>query len=211
MRAMFAPKVMGFGALGLVVAGCAKAPAHSTLARSVDTEPATETASAAPGLPPSEARDAPTGSELVPVPEAVTRLHRNAFREAAGDSKLDRVVCFVTLHEASLKRGEIFPLVLFADGSVATWRQKATGSEEPFFAKLSREEQAQATQLIAAIPRATGTASETFAASSLVMGVSVRVNEQVQTLYFDHHRMPSALAQLVGLLKQRLEATNRAP
>jgi hypothetical protein len=42
------------------------------------------------------------------------------------------------------------------------------------------------------------------------MGVSTRTNgERVETLYFEHQRLPKAVSELVGTLKARLEATNR--
>ena len=43
------------------------------------------------------------------------------------------------------------------------------------------------------------------------MGMSTRSGERVETLYFELERIPSALSQLVGMLKHRLEATNRRP
>jgi hypothetical protein len=105
--------------------------------------------------------------------------------------------------------GASYPLVLFEGGSVATWRQTPAGGEDPFFAKLAAEEQARAAELIAAIPAERSLARETFDASLLVMGVSTRLNEHVDTLYFESRRIPAALSELVSLMKQRLEATNR--
>lgn len=204
---MSASRVTGFGVLWLVVAGCAKAPPQPTDTRSLDAAPATATTSA----PLTASRDAPAGAELLPIPDAVARLHRNAFSSAAVDPKLGGVRCFVTLHDAGLERGEFFPLVLFEDGAVATWRQTATGKEEPFFATLSSDEQARATQLVEALKGVRGAARATFARSTLVMGVSLRVSTEVQTLYFDQREVPAPLNLLVALLKQRLEATNRAP
>jgi hypothetical protein len=43
------------------------------------------------------------------------------------------------------------------------------------------------------------------------MGVITRVDERVETLYFDNARIPAALSHLVGMLKQRLEAKYRRP
>ena len=108
---MSANRVTAFGVLWLLVAGCAKAPHDSTDARRVDAAPAT--APATTRVPANASRDAPVGAEQLPVPEAVARLHRNAFSDAAVDPKLGGVLCVVTLHDAALERGELFPLVLF--------------------------------------------------------------------------------------------------
>jgi hypothetical protein len=41
------------------------------------------------------------------------------------------------------------------------------------------------------------------------MCVSLRVGDRQETHYFEHERIPEPLGQLVGMLKHRLEATNR--
>lgn len=168
--------------------------------------PPTAASSAAEGAP----SPAPTPDAL-PIPEAVAKLHRNAFEPRESAAKLGGVVCYVTLHDAALEKGSIYPLVLFAKGSVATWRQTPTGAEEPFFATLSAEEQARADGLISKIPEGRALARERFERSAMVMGVSLRVGDRQETYYFDDATIPDALGQLVGMLKHRLEATNRAP
>ena len=170
------------------------------------SQPATRAKTEAAPAPPKPS----AGGDRLPVVELVAKLHRGAFASKP-DPKLGRVLCVVTVHEASLRRGEVYPVVLFASGSVATWRQTKNGSEEHFFAKLSAEEQAQAARLIDAIGGGRAMALGAFDASAVVMGVSTRVGERVETLYFESDRIPAALGRLVGLLKQRLEATNRAP
>jgi hypothetical protein len=109
------------------------------------------------------------------------------------------------------KRATSHPLVLFASGSVGTWRQTPAGAEEPFFAKLSPEEQAQATELVSKISEGRGLARQAFDRSALVMGVSLRVGDRQETHYFDDERMPDALGRFVAMLEHRLEATNRKP
>lgn len=125
----------------------------------------------------------------LPVPQAVARLHRNAFEPNAAEEKLGGVVRLVTHHDAALQRGELHTLVLFAGGAARTWRPTRAGAEEPFQAKLLPEEQARASQLLEAVPRERAMARVTFD--------------------FDHARIPDELGHLVGMLKQRLELTNR--
>jgi hypothetical protein len=192
-------------ALGLLTIACTQGPARSTGSSGV-----TQTAPAATSARASAPADASESKGQLPVSEAVAKLHRNAFQVSAMDPKQGRVTCFVTLHDPALARGSFFPLALFADGGVATWRQTPTGSEEPFFAQLSADEQARAAQWVAAIPSAREKARKSFPTSALVMGVSVRVDEEVVTLWFEHDEVPAPLGSLVAMLKQRLEATNRA-
>jgi hypothetical protein len=176
-------------------------------------------AAPAAGKPPGQPKPSPAATthvvpsedEKLPVAEVVAKFHRNAFEPTAAEAKLGRVICLVTLHDAALQRGGFFPLVLFAGGSIGTWRQTPAGSEQPFLAKLGPEEQARASELVETIPTERALSRERFDASTLVMGVSMRVNGRVETLYFDHERVPAALSQLVAMLKQRLEASHRGP
>jgi hypothetical protein len=191
----------------MVGQGCNPAPS---------AEPPTGTPSverAASEGPANEAPSAPAppvGEAPLPIPDAVAKLHEKAL-EAPADGKLARAICVVTVHDAPLKRGSFFPVVLLADGSVATWRQTPAGREEPFFAELSAEERARAGELVEAISVERTHARLSFDASAVVMGVSTRVGEQRVTLFFPTDRVPAPLSELVGLLKGRLEATNRAP
>lgn len=207
-------RLAALSAFGLFVASCAT-PAPSGGAPSVRAEPSTAASSVPPmtasTVAPSASESAPSADAPLAVPEAVAKLHRNAFRDGAVDPKLGRVLFFVTLHGAAFERGEVFPLVLFDDGSIATWRQTSTGPEEPFFAKLGPEEKTRASELVDAIATAPDPARDASTPSTAVMGISVRAGEQVRTRYFDHARIPAPLGSLVGLLKQRLEATNRSP
>ncbi len=188
---------VGLVVLDLLVVGCRPDPAAA------ESNPSVEAA-------PSDApRTAPTAKEQLPIPQAVAKLHQSAFEPNPAEARLGRVLCLVTLHDAAFESGEFYPLVLFAGGFVGTWRQTRAGSEEPFYAKLAPEEQARASELVEAIPAERALARETFDASMLVMGVSTRVNEHVDTLWFENRRSPPALSQLVSLLKQRLEETNR--
>lgn len=189
--------------LGLLVVGCGD---RATPPPALELPPA----ATAPTMEASAASVAPARDGL-PIPEAVAKLHRGAFEPRESAVKLGGVVCYVTLHDAALEKGGFYPLVLFANGSVATWRQTPTGAEEPFFATLGPDEQATATQLIAKIREGRDLARESFDPSALVMGVSLRVADRQETYYFDDARIPDALGQLVGMLKQRLEATNRGP
>jgi hypothetical protein len=182
--------------VGLGVTSCREAPAPTAEKARVEPVPAA-----------SEAQ-APSESGL-PVPEAVAKLHRSEF-ERPSDDKLGPVLCVVTLHDAALERGEFHPLVLFATGSVGTWTQTAKGAEELFYAELTPEEQARAVEAVKEIPAGRALARKRFDAGALVMGVSTRTEgERVETLYFEHTRLPKALSELVGMLKARLEATNR--
>lgn len=179
----------------LWMSGCGGAPAP---AKPVASEPMVEPA---PTVPAEKAG--------LPVPEAVARLHQSAFERTSAEAKLGKVSCFVTLHDAALARGEFHALVLFATGSVGTWRQTQAGGEEPFFAKLSPEEQTKADALVGQIAVGRALAKEKFDSAAMVMGVSTRTEERIETLYFDGGELPRALSELVGMLKARLEATNR--
>ena len=147
----------------------------------------------------------------MPVPESVAKIHQHVFEPTAAAAKVGKLLCLVTLHDAPLRRGQFYSLALFANGSVATWRQTPRGGEEPFIAKLSSSEQVRASDLLEAIPAGRALAREKFDASAVVMGVSARAGERVETLYFDNDRVPAALGDLVAILKQRLEATNQSP
>ncbi|MEZ4221022.1 MAG: hypothetical protein R3B13_08835 [Polyangiaceae bacterium] len=141
------------------------------------------------------------------MPEVVARLHRNAFREPPDSS--DRPIFFVTLHASSSTT--TFPLVLFANGDVATWSQTPAGAEQPFFATLNARELKQATELVDAIDRLPPTRADDVEAAAQVMGASTRHADRIATRFFELRKLPPALAQLVALLKARLEATNGAP
>jgi hypothetical protein len=193
-----APRCL-LGALAVLIVACSQSPAPAPAIAEPRVEPA-------PSNPEPAVED-----EQLPVPQAVSKLHRSAFEPSAAEKQLGGVVCLVTLHDAALRRGEFYPLVVFAGGSVGTWRQTPTGAEEPLQAKLHPEEQVRASELIEAIPRGRATARRKFDAAALVMGVSTRRGERVETLYFDHARIPDELGQLVAMLKQRLEATHRRP
>jgi hypothetical protein len=208
MRSMSSRFVAAFATWGLVMAGC-NSRAAPPLEREV--EPATSVTSAvatsAAEREPSKAQ-APEG---LPIPEAVAKLHRGAFASREGAAELGGVLCYVTLHDAALEKGSFYPLVLFAKGSIGTWRHTPAGPQEPFYAQLSAEERGRATELISKIPEGRSLGRERFERSAMVMGVSVRVGDRQETHYFDDARIPDALAQLVGMLKHRLEATNRRP
>lgn len=179
-----------------LMAGCREAPA-----------PAAEKARVEP-VPASAEAEAPRESGLL-VPDAVAQLHRREFEQKT-DEKLGPVLCVVTLHDAALEQSEFHPLVLFASGSVGTWSQTPNGAEEPFYAELTPAEQARAVQQVKEIPAGRDLAKKRFEAGVLVMGVSTRGSgEKVETLYFEQTRLPKALSELVGMLKARLEATNR--
>lgn len=125
------------------------------------------------------------------------------------EDELGRTLCLITLHDAGLARGEFFAVVLFDRGLVTTWRQTAEHAEEPFMARLAPEELTQANELLAALGSDRSSARQSFRTTASVMGVSRRERDQVETLYFDLGEIPKPLAELAGLLKYRLEATNR--
>jgi hypothetical protein len=203
MRAMSRVVVLAIAIGAPLMAGCGKPEAPAPELELPPAEAATGAAAPAHSA-------APAGDEL-PVPEAVATLHRGAFEARESATKLGGVVCYVTLHDAALEKGGFYPLVLFANGSVGTWRQTPAGAEEPFFAKLSSEEQAQATELVSKISEGRSLARQAFDRSALVMGVSLRVGGRQETHYFDVERMPDALGRVVAMLKHRLEETNRKP
>jgi hypothetical protein len=158
-------------------------------------------------VPASSKAEAPR-DEGLPVPEAVAKAHQSEFARTT-DPKLGKVICFVTLHDAALERGELYSLVLFASGSVGTWRQTPKGAQEPFYAELTSSEQARAVEAVKEIPAGRTLAKKRFDTGALVMGVSTRTaDDRIETLYFDHERLPRAVSELVGMLKARLEATN---
>jgi hypothetical protein len=170
-------------------------------------EPAPRVAAARPEPSATLAAESPPRS--LPVPEAVARLHRRAFRGADGSD--DRPLCFVTLHESSAEPASIFPLVLFENGDVATWTQTPAGPQQPFFAKLNASDLARATELVSTLSRLPPTPAREFEVSTGVMGASTHRADVVETRFFEDRQLPSALAELVGLLKSHLEAENAPP
>jgi hypothetical protein len=182
----------------LLVASCSRTVAPA--ARDAPVEPASASS--------TSSRADPHTAEGAAVPEAVAKLHANAFDRGDVEAELGRVLCVVTLHRAADARGDIYPLVVFAEGAVTTWTQTADGPREPFAAALEPEELATATALIDAIRSQRGDADVTFATEASVMGVSTRDGERIVTRYFDARMLPAELGRLVGLLKHRLEATN---
>lgn len=188
-------------ALGLVGAGCGNAAgsaAPTPPSHEVTTATATATAQGA-------ASEAPRGE---PVPAVVATLHERAF-ERPGAEALGGVLCFITLHDEAHGREGFFPLVLFANGSVATWREAPTGPVEPFSAKLGDDERTRAAGLVASLPDERALARQRFAPGARVMGVTLRVGERRETLYYEAAHMPEPLSRLIGMLKHRLEATNQ--
>jgi hypothetical protein len=164
-----------------------------------------EPAPAASEPPVARTPGGPAPVEQLPIPEAVAQLHRNVFQPAATEAKLGEAVCLITLHDAALERGDFHPLVLFAGGSVTTWTQKPRRAEQPHHAKLSADELVRASALIERIPAERAKARERFEAGTLVMGVTTRVGDRVETLYFDNATIPPGLSSLVSVLKHRLE------
>jgi hypothetical protein len=204
MSASIARRALGIAAM--VSGACNPAPSPLPVAGEPSVDgPALETASstrasAPPLVPAAEAR--------LPVSGAVAKLHEKAFDATSADAKVGQPLCLVTLHDAPLAKGSFYPVALFTDGDVATWRQTAAGRQEPFYAKLNAHERKRASELVGAIREARDQAEETFAASDLVMGVTTLVGERPVTLYFPNDRVPASLGELVAILKGRLEATN---
>jgi hypothetical protein len=195
--ATLAAFAMAFMCIGPFAMGCGESPLLGA-----EKRVRTPTSSAPP--------DASNDSRL-PVPEAVTKLHQNAFNQKATEMKLGPVLCVVTLHDAPLRKGEFFPVVLFANGRVSTWRQTLNGGKGAFLATLTAEEQGRAASMIKAIPKNRSRARTAFDASAMVMGVSWRRDEGVESLYFALDEAPEPLSGLVRILKGRLEETNGKP
>lgn len=205
---MTATRLLTLGAAAALATSCAKPTEPVAPEPGVETGPSI----AAPGQERKAPPAAVTAARSLPVPEAVTRLHRNAFRRVEGSD--DRPLCFVTLHESSPTAASVFPLALFANGDVATWTQTPAGAQQPFFAKLTAGDLARATQLVDTLSRLPPTPAREFEVSTGVMGASTHNADVVETRFFEDRELPSALAELVGLLKARLEAQNgsqRAP
>jgi len=205
--AVTATRLVTLGSVVALATSCAK-PFDSAAPHSGEPGPSI----VAPRQKQSAPPDAVTPPRSLPVPEAVTRLHRNAFRKTESSDELP--LCFVTLHQSSPSAASIFPLVLFANGDVATWTQTPTGPEQPFFAKLNAGDMTRATQLVDALSRLPPAPAREFEVSTAVMGASTHQADVVETRFFEDRQLPSALAELVGLLKSRLEAENgpqRAP
>jgi len=196
------------GAVAALTTSCAKPAEPAAPEPGVEAGPSITAPRQERNAPP----DAIPAARSLPVPEAVTRLHRNAFRTVEGSD--DRPLCFVTLHESSPAPASIFPLALFANGDVATWTQTPTGAQQPFFAKLKAGDLARATQLVDTLSRLPPTPARELGVSTGVMGASTHHGDVVETHFFEDRELPSALAELVGLLKAHLEAQNgsqRAP
>ncbi len=194
---MTSTALVTLGALVALAASCAKA------AEPVEAGPGIAAPEQEPKAP-TEASVAPT--KLLPVPDTVTRLHQNAFRKS--ELPDERPICFVTLHASAAAPATIYPLALFANGDVATWTQTSAGAEQPFFVKLSAADLVRATEMVASISRLPPARAREFEPSAKVMGASTFHANAVETRFFDDRQLPSVLAELVGLLKSRLEAEN---
>ena len=155
---MTSTALVTLGALVALAASCAKA------AEPVEAGPSI----AAPQLEPKALTEASVATKPLPVPDAVTRLHHNAFRKSERPD--DRPICFVTLHASSAAPATIYPLALFANGDVATWTQTSGGAEQPFFVKLSAGDLARATEMVASISRLPPAPAREFEPSAKVMG-----------------------------------------
>lgn len=196
---------LGGYAIVALVAACSETatPGSVSTVRTPSAEPSAATPSARSTEPTASAAE-----NRRPVPARVADLHRTIFARPAKSVPGGSVKCLITIHDGQLSHDQFYAVVLFADGSVATWTQSSKGPVESFLAKLTQEEDARALKWLAEVAREGAAARDRFDPSTTVMGISTRPAERVETSYFAADQTPEALDRLVHLVKHRLEATN---
>lgn len=138
----------------------------------------------------------------------MAELHRTIFDPTGEPIPGGKLRCVVTVHDGKLSHDRFHAVALFGDGSVATWTESPEGRIEPFLAKLTPTEDAQAGRWLDDVATMRAAARDRFAPAATVVGISTRPGDRVETSYFASGDTPEPLDQLVQLLKRRLEATN---